>query len=152
MIAPRGHRPTPPTRTPPFIGGDGPLGIGLTGKLAALDLGDMGGKGLGLLVLLIRMGLGMALGQLCRIHGHKPDRRQGDVSLAIFNLDLACHTAAVPSPWGIQATLAWFLKQQGQRHLLLTPRLHLLANGASTGTSVTKPIPVSRHSPKVRGV
>jgi hypothetical protein len=31
-------------------------------KWAALDLGDMGGEGLGFFVLLIRMGLGMALG------------------------------------------------------------------------------------------
>jgi hypothetical protein len=62
MIAPPGRYSTPPTRSPTFIGGDGPLGIGLTGKWACLNLGDMGGEGLGLFELLIRMGLGMALG------------------------------------------------------------------------------------------
>jgi hypothetical protein len=34
----------------------------LTGKWACLNLGDIGGEGLGLFELLIRMGLGMALG------------------------------------------------------------------------------------------
>jgi hypothetical protein len=95
----------------------------LTGKWAGLNLSDMGGERLGLFLLLLGMGLGMTLGQLRRIHRDKPHWGQGDLPLAIFDLDLARHTAAVPPPWGIQATLAWFLKQQGQRHLLLTPRL-----------------------------
>jgi hypothetical protein len=81
--------------------------------LARLNLGDMGGEGLGFLLLPARMGLGMALGELRRIHGDKPHRGQGDVALSIFDLHLAGHTAAVPPPWRIRATLAGFLKQHG---------------------------------------
>jgi hypothetical protein len=59
------------------------------------------------------MGLGMALGQLGRLHRDQPDGGQSDLALAIFDLDLAGHTPAVPSPWRIRVTLTRFLKQQG---------------------------------------
>lgn len=49
------------------------MGIGFTGKLAALDLGDMRGKGLGLSGLRLVMGALVVLGQLGRIHRDKPD-------------------------------------------------------------------------------
>jgi hypothetical protein len=113
MIAPRDCRSPPPTRRPPFIGGDSSLCIGLTGKLATLSLSDMGGEGLGFFELLSRMGLGMALGQLGRIDCDKSDWGQGDLALAIFDFDLARYTTAIPPPWRIPTAFAGFLKQQG---------------------------------------
>jgi hypothetical protein len=59
---------------------------------------------------------------------------------------------AIPPPWRIRPKLARFLKQQGQRWLLLTQLSTSWRMAQVRGTSVTKPMPVSRHSPKVRGV
>jgi hypothetical protein len=86
-----------------FVVGNRALGMGFTGERAILDLGDMGGKGLGLSLLSLAIGLLMLLGQLGGIQGDKAHGGQGHVSLLIFDLHsrmtLRPYHRLGPSPW-----------------------------------------------------
>ena len=78
-----------------FILGNGALGIGFTGKRAALDLGDMGGERLGLSGLRLAIRLLVLLGQLSGIQRDKSDGGQAHVTLLIFHLHLASDAAPI---------------------------------------------------------
>src|SRR5215831_8854315 len=128
MIPPRpGLAPTPPLASA-FVLGNGRRRIGGTGKPAGFNTRAMFCHPLGLFGLGGGVGHGCLLGQLAGVHDEKTEGRDRASPVSIFHFPLADDTASVPASRGLMPCPARFFEEQGQRALLLAPRLHLLAH------------------------
>jgi hypothetical protein len=114
---------------PARIGGDGGLGIGPAGKPLGVPLPHVVSHGLRFLRLCSRIGLGVLLGQLTRMHDDKAHLFLGDPPLTVFDLDAA--QDAVPMPTARLFVLGppGLLHEEGQGRVLAAPGFEFLPNG-----------------------
>jgi hypothetical protein len=131
-MIPPGLRPAAsPARPPVLILCDGRFGIRLTGKPAGLHVLHVLNDGLSLLRLRSRIGLGLLLRQLTRMHDDKPQLDLRHLALAVLHVHRAVHALAMPAARPFVLRPPRLLDQEGQRRLLASPRFKLLPD--STG-------------------
>jgi hypothetical protein len=98
-------------------------------------LSDVLGEPFGVSRLRLTMGLLLLLGQLRGVHRHKAQRGHLGPSLAILHRDRTNHTAPIPPPRDIAATLGGCVQESRQRDVLLPPCFHLLTDRTRPGHS-----------------
>src|SRR5262245_16716146 len=132
MVTPRPRlAPTPPLATP-FVLGNGGLRIGGTGKPAGFHALDVLCYTRGLFSLGGCIGHSRLRGQLAGVHDKKTEVFYRQSPVRVFHFHLADDTASVPASRRLLAGPARFFKEQGQRAMLLTPRLQRLAHRTRT--------------------
>lgn len=89
----------------------------------------MVGHRLSFLALSAGIRLGLLVGQLTRMHDHKPECLRGDPSVAVLDLDLVHHTLSMPVAGRFILGPTGLLHQEGQSGLLAPPDFKLLPHG-----------------------
>jgi len=125
-----------------FIVGESGLGICGTGKPSRLDASHVLGHPRGLVGLCFGIRQGCLLGQLVRVHDHKPERLQGDPPVTILHLHTPHDTLPVPLARGLLPGAARFFEQQGQGSLLRPPRFEFLAHPTGAWDQRDEPNPL----------
>ena len=142
MIAPGAWLAAPPPLAAAFIVGEGGLRIGGTGKPPRFHVLDVLGHPLGLFGLGFGIRQGRLLGQLARVHDHKPERCQGEPPVSVLHLHTPDDTLPMPPARGLLPGPARFFEQQGQGALLLPPRFQLLPHRTGAWDQRDEPHPL----------
>ena len=105
------------------------LGIRLTRKASRLDMLHMGCYGGGFLRLRSRIGLGLLLRQLARMHHHKTECLRDDSAVTVLHLHPAEHALPIPAARRFILGSPRLFHQEGQSGLLTSPGFEGLPGG-----------------------
>jgi hypothetical protein len=102
--------------------------VRLTRKPPRVDMLPVGCAGGGFFHLGSRVGLGLLLRQLTRMHHHKTERLRDDASVALLHLHLAEHAVPMPAAGRLVLRPPRLLYQEGEGGVLLAPRFEFLTH------------------------
>ena len=129
MRAPGVRRAASPSLPTAFIGGDGGLGGGGTGKPAGFHAPDVHCETLGFLGLGRGIRHSGLVSPLAGVDHQEAYLCHVEASVSVFHFHLADDTGPVPASRCLLAGAARFFEHERQRPMLLAPGLHLLAHG-----------------------
>ena len=96
-----------------LIRGDSRFGIRPAGEPLGVHMPCVVGHGFGFFHLRGGIGLRLLLGQLTRMHDHKPECFRGHPSVAVLHLDTAPYALPMPAAGCLVFSPAWLLDQEG---------------------------------------
>ena len=131
VIPPEAWATTASARSPVLILCHGSLRIGKTGKPPGLHTLHVGCNYLGFLRLGDRIRLGLLLRQLTRMHDYKAERLGGNSPFAVLHRHRPENALPMPAAGLRVFGPPWFLHQERQPGVLLSPGFQLLAHGTS---------------------
>ena len=135
---------------PVLILGDGCFGIGQAGEPPRVHLPHVVCHRLRFFPLCRCIGLRLLLRQLTRMDHHKAHLLLGDPPITVFDLDLTAYALATPAPGASSRVRPGFSANRGKGGCWHPQASSSCRMAHVRGTKVTKPMPCSRHNPKVR--